>query len=128
LKNEYKMKILTKKILLIFTVIISFCSCENTPSRPSGAIDEQTMAKILAEIHFTESKVSRLSFRDNDSSMVVYKVLEEKILKKYQTDTVRYRASYNYYVTKPETMIQIYDNAIKNIEEMRKNSQKSLKK
>ncbi len=122
------MKILTKKILLIFASILLLGSCENGQNRPSGAIDEETMSRILAEIHFTESKVSRLSFQDNDSSMVVYKVLEEQVLKKYKTDTIRYRASYNYYVTKPEKMIKIYDEAIKNIEEMRQNSRKTLKK
>ncbi len=122
------MKILTKKILLIFASILLLGSCENGQNRPSGAIDEETMSRILAEIHFTESKVSRLSFQDNDSSMVVYKVLEEQVLKKYKTDTIRYRASYNYYVTKPEKMIKIYDEAIKNIEEMRQKSRKTLKK
>jgi hypothetical protein len=39
---------------------------------------------------------------------------------KYKTDTARYRASYNYYVTNPEQMTKLYGNVLSNLEELKK--------
>ena len=110
------MKTLTKKIFLCLGIISGILACDTEPNQPKNTIDEQTMADILAEIHLTEAKVSRLSFRDYDSTKVAYKELERQILAKYKTDTARYRASYNYYITKPEVMIEIYDQTLRNLE------------
>lgn len=111
---------LTKKIFLVLGMILILLACDNRPSRPKDAIDEVTMAKILAEIHLAEAKVSRLSFKDYDSTKIAYKYLEQQIMAKYKTDTARYRASYNYYVTNPEQMTNIYDNVLTNVEELKK--------
>ena len=119
-RNEYKVKILTKKILLVLGIILMLLACDNRPTRPKDAIDEATMAKILAEIHLTEARVSRLSFKDYDSTKLAYKFLEQQIMIKYKTDTARYRASYNYYVTNPEQMTKLYENVLKNLEELKK--------
>jgi hypothetical protein len=119
-RNEYKVKILTKKILLVLGIILMLLACDNRPTRPKDAIDEATMAKILAEIHLTEARVSRLSFKDYDSTKLAYKFLEQQIMIKYKTDTARYRASYNYYVTNPEQMTKLYENVLKNLDELKK--------
>lgn len=111
---------LTKKIFLVLGMVLILLACDNRPSRPKDAIDEVTMAKILAEIHLAEAKVSRLSFKDYDSTKIAYKYLEQQIMAKYKTDTARYRASYNYYVTNPEQMTNIYDNVLTNVEELKK--------
>lgn len=111
---------LTKKIFLVLGIILTLLACDDRPNRPKDAIDEATMAKILAEIHLTEAKVSRLSFKDYDSTKIAYKYLEQQIMIKYKTDTARYRASYNYYVTNPEQMTKLYDNVLKNVEELKK--------
>lgn len=95
-------------------------ACDNNAKTPKGAIDKKIMAKILAEIHLVESKVSRLSLQDYDSTKIAYKQLERQVLAKYKTDTAKYRASYNYYVTNPEVMIEIYDETLVNLEEMKK--------
>jgi hypothetical protein len=113
-------KILTKKILLVLGIILMLLACYNRPTRPKDAIDEATMAKILAEIHLTEARVSRLSFKDYDSTKLAYKFLEQQIMIKYKTDTARYRASYNYYVTNPEQMTKLYENVLKNLDELKK--------
>ncbi|AFK03443.1 hypothetical protein Emtol_2305 [Emticicia oligotrophica DSM 17448] len=119
-ENEDKPKMLTKKIFLLLGTILILLGCNNQPSKPKDAIDEATMAKILAEIHITEARVSRLSFQAYDSTKVVYKFYEQQIMAKYKTDTARYRASYNYYVTNPEQMTKLYEQVIKNIEELKK--------
>jgi uncharacterized lipoprotein NlpE involved in copper resistance len=111
---------LTKKIFMLLGIILILLACDNRPSRPKDAIDEATMAKILAEIHLTEAKVGRLSFKDYDSTKFAYKYLENQIMIKYKTDTARYRASYNYYVTNPEQMTKLYENVLKNLEELKK--------
>ncbi len=114
------MKTLTKKIFLFLSIFSVVLGCDSKADLPKNALDEQTMSNILAEIHLAEAKVSRLSFRDYDSTKVAYKELERQILTKYKTDTARYRASYNYYVTKPEAMVEIYDQTLKNLEDLKK--------
>lgn len=103
-------------------------ACDDSSKTPKGAIDRKTMAKILADIHLVEAKVSRLSLQDYDSTKIAYKELEQQVMKKYKTDTSTYRASYNYYVTNPELMTSIYDETLANLEEMRKQNQKKQKK
>jgi hypothetical protein len=127
LKNEDKVKILTKKIFLLLGLTL-MVACDDSSKTPKGAIDRKTMAKILADIHLVEAKVSRLSLQDYDSTKIAYKELEQQVMKKYKTDTSTYRASYNYYVTNPELMTSIYDETLANLEEMRKQNQKKQKK
>jgi hypothetical protein len=110
----------TKKIFLLLSLISILLGCGKHSDKPKDALDPKTMAKILADIHLIEAKVSRLSFQDYDSTKVVYKELERQIMVKYKTDTARYRASYNYYVTNPEAMTAIYDQTLKNLEEIKK--------
>jgi hypothetical protein len=111
---------LTKKIFLLLGTILILLACGTQPSPPKDAIDKATMAKILADIHLIEAKVSRLSFQDYDSTKIAYKELERQIMVKYKTDTARYRASYNYYVTNPDLMTAIYDDVLKNLEDVKK--------
>jgi hypothetical protein len=128
LKNEDKVKILTKKIFFLLGITLMTIACDNDSKIPKGAIDRKTMAKMLADIHLVEAKVSRMTFQDYDSTKVAYKELELQVMKKYKTDTATYRASYNYYVTNPELMTSIYDETLANLEAMRKQNKKKLKK
>jgi hypothetical protein len=99
-------KILTKKIFLYLGIILVIIACSDEPKAPVNVIDEKTMSNILAEIHLTEAKVSRLSFQAYDSTKVAYSELERRIMLKYKIDTARYKASYKFYITNPETILE----------------------
>lgn len=109
---------LTKKIFLTLGIILVIIACSDGSDAPKNVIDEQTMSKILADIHLTESKTSRLSFRVYDSTKVAYDELERRLMIKYKTDTTRYKVSYKFYMTNPERMVRIYDETLKILKDM----------
>lgn len=111
---------LTKKIFLLLGTILVIFACSDTPKAPADVIDKETMSKILADIHLIESKAGRMSFQAYDSTKVAYNELERRVLLKYKTDTTRYKASYKFYVANPESMVKIYDETLKILEEMKK--------
>ncbi|WP_394993806.1 DUF4296 domain-containing protein [Emticicia sp.] len=118
---------LTKKIFLPLGIILAIIACTNTLTAPDNVIDEQTMSKILADIHLIEAKSSRLSFQAYDSTKVAYNELERRVMVKYKTDTTRYKASYKFYVTNPESMIRIYDETLKILKDMEEKRKKLRK-
>lgn len=122
------MKILTKKIFLILSIIFGLIACGDDSDIPADIIDEQTMSKILADIHILESKASRLSFQAYDSTKVAYNEKERLIMIKYKIDTTRYKASYKFYMTNPENMVRIYDETLKILKEMEDKKKEENKK
>lgn len=118
---------LTKKIFLPLGIILAIIACTDTLTAPDNVIDEKTMSKILADIHLIEAKSSQLSFQAYDSTKVVYNELERRVMVKYKTDTTRYKASYKFYVTNPESMIRIYDETLKILKDMEEKRKKLRK-
>lgn len=123
LKNEVTLKKESKKIFVIFGFIFVL-ACKGLPKPPEGTIDENTMAKMLADIHLTEAKVSRMNFRGFDSSMVAFQVLEADIYKKYKTDSITYKKSYDFYASNPQYLTLIYEESVKILEQQQKESKK----
>jgi hypothetical protein len=101
-------KILTKKIFFLL-IIILLTQCSSSPSIPKGIIETETMAQILADIHLTESKLSKVSFQSYDSSKVAFRELERRIFEKYKVDSLTYKKSYDFYANHPEYMVQVYE-------------------
>ncbi|MFT4033146.1 MAG: DUF4296 domain-containing protein [Siphonobacter sp.] len=100
-----------KKILLFIGLSISL-SCSNGQKPPESLIDKDRMVLILKDIHLAEQQVSNYHLRSQDSSMVVFQALENKILKKYEADTGSYRSSYRYYVTQANDFKEIYQGVL----------------
>ncbi len=109
-------------------MIFGLIACGDGSDVPADIIDEQTMAKILADIHILESKASRLSFQAYDSTKVAYNEMEHRIMIKYKIDTTRYKASYKFYMTNPENMVRIYDETLKILKEMEEKKKEENKK
>lgn len=116
------MKISTKKIIFLITIVL-FVRCSTLPTPPSGTIEVDKMAQILAEVHLTESKLSKLSFQNYDSSKVAYRELESRLFKKYSVDSLTYRKSFDFYTTQPEYMVKIYEKVDKILDEKKKKKQ-----
>lgn len=122
IKNEDKVKFSTKKIFFLTTIVL-FVGCSTLPTPPNGTIEVDKMAEILAEVHLTESKLSKLSFQNYDSSKVAYRELEKRLFKKYSVDSLTYRKSFDFYTTQPEYMVKIYEKVDKILEEKKKKKQ-----
>ena len=96
-----------KKLFLV-VLIVFFYSCSDTIKKPANLLPEDKMRDILINIHIAEGKVALLSMQE-DSSKILYKNLTEKIFKKYKTDSLTFKKSYEYYSTfEGEKMEKIY--------------------
>ncbi len=84
--------------------------------RPDKLVPTDQMADILTEVHLAEARVSRMALTSIDSSNIVYKRLENQIIKKYQLDTAVYRKSYIFYSSHPREMETIYQQVTKNLQ------------
>lgn len=102
-------------ILLIFG--LTACSSDE---KPKNLIDESTMANIMTDIHLIESEINNLRLQHIDSSVFIYQKLKVKILKKYNTDTAVFNASFKYYILNPDKMKPIYAEVKKKLEEAKK--------
>jgi len=119
-------KILTKKIFLYLGIILVIFACNDELKAPVDVVDEQTMSKILAEIHLIEAKAGRLQIQNYDSTKVAFAELERRVMLKYKIDTARYKASYKYYILNPDNMVKIYDQTLKILEEMKEAKKKKI--
>ena len=96
-----------RKMLLCLLICLAV-SCIERPKPPSGTLSQAEMVQILTDIHIAEGKTSRLSFRSQDSSKVMFKKFEQDILNKYHTDTTTYRKSVQFYLENTSYMDEIY--------------------
>ena len=113
-----KKKVWNKNKIILIIVWIFSCSSDEKP--PQDILGQEKMASILTDIHIAEARVGRLQLRSSDSSLMVYNELKEDIWKKQKVDTLVYKKSYDYYMTHPNQMSQIYEKVKKQIEEKEK--------
>ncbi|MDI9866291.1 DUF4296 domain-containing protein [Flectobacillus sp. DC10W] len=99
--------------ILLLIGLLSACS---TSDKPDNLIPEDKMIRLLEEVHIAENQVNNLHMGSADSSLVVYKGLEKEIFKKYGVDTAIYRASFKYYVARPEQFKTMYTKVVKDLE------------
>lgn len=96
-----------KKVFL-FTVTLIVFSCGGKEEIPKDILSEAQMVDFLIDIRLAEGKVSNLTL-SNDSSTILFKVLEDQIFADHQLDSSVYMTSYNYYLLNPEKFLRITD-------------------
>lgn len=99
-----------KKVGIKLVIIWLVLGCN---SKPKGLISENNMSEIIADLKVLDAKMDNLYLRNIDSSRVVYKHLQQRVFEKYETDSVTYGLSYDYYLKKKSTLLKIYENAEK---------------
>lgn len=81
-------------------------ACEN--ERMSEALlSEDTMVKVLIDIHMTEGIASALPI-SYDSSQVLYSLMEKEVFLKHEVADSVFTQSMRYYLQYPAVMDQIY--------------------
>jgi hypothetical protein len=103
----------------IILLVVGLTAC-SSDEKPKNLIDESTMANIMTDIHLIESEINNLRLQHIDSSVFIYQKLKVKMLKKYNTDTVVFNASFKYYILNPDKMKPIYAEVKKKLEEAKK--------
>lgn len=110
---------------LSFLIFIIFACKPKNDKKPDILISKSKMAKILAEIHELEGKISRLGIVNTDSSNFIYRKYEAQIFKKFEVDTSAYYQSFKYYLINPEDFTEIYRETVDILKE--NNKQDSIK-
>ncbi|MBO3700835.1 DUF4296 domain-containing protein [Roseivirga sp. E12] len=96
-----------KKVFL-FTVALVVFSCGKKEQIPDSILSEAQMVDLLIDIRMAEGKVSTLTL-NNDSSAILFKVLEDEIFTEHDIDSTTYMTSYNYYLLNPAKFLRITD-------------------
>ncbi|MDX1902936.1 MAG: DUF4296 domain-containing protein [Thermonemataceae bacterium] len=88
-------------------MFLGLWACNTATDKPKNLIEAPKMVRILTDIHLAESQISQ-HLKANDSSYLLYKGFEEKILKKYKISPSDYEQSYAYYLAHIEDFEKIY--------------------
>ena len=103
----------------IILLMIGLAAC-SSDDKPKNLIDQNTMVNIMTDIHLIEAEINNIHLQHQDSSVFMYQKLKVKMLKKYNTDTSVFNASFKYYVLNPDKMKPIYSEVKKKLEEIKK--------
>ena len=103
----------------IITLIIGLTAC-SSDKKPENLIDQSTMVNIMTDVHLLEAEINNLHLQHQDSAVFMYQKLKVKMLKKYNTDSSVFNASFKYYILNPDKMKPIYVEVKKKLEEIKK--------
>jgi Domain of unknown function (DUF4296) len=84
-------------------------------AEPANLVDEDKMADILAEVHLSEARISKMGIVSVDTSALLFKRLQTKTLKKFDVDTATYTQSFVYYSSRPAKLAKIYEQVIEKL-------------
>ncbi|MFT6828923.1 MAG: hypothetical protein ACJAZV_002217 [Roseivirga sp.] len=96
-----------KKVFLLAVSFFVF-SCGEKEEIPEWLLSETQMVELLVDFRVAEGKVENLNIK-NDSSALLFKILERKLFEEHQIDTTIYKNSYQYYILHPEKAVGIFD-------------------
>ena len=103
--------------IIALTLWLTSCSSNE---KPKNLIDESTMVNIMTDIHLMEAEINNIHLQHQDSSVFMYQKMRVQLLKKYNTDTAVFRASFKYYILNPGKMKPIYVEVKKKLEAVKK--------
>lgn len=95
----------------LFRLIFCLCllSCQQQPDDlPANMVPQQTMVRILADIHTAEALIER-NVSYPDTAQVIYAEEHAEILEKYGVEQEAFRETYEYYLTNLEEMDKLYE-------------------
>ena len=93
-----------KNLIWTVMVLLSVFSCGEALQKPDHILDEDKMAELIADFAINEQTFA-IGGNINSENATRY------ILKKYNIKAELFTESYQYYMTKPDTMQDIFDQA-----------------
>ena len=93
---------------LLMIGLILGCKEKEKSIQPEGLLESETMVAILKDVYLTEARVSALTV-NYDSSKQLFDLVEEDILRRYETSDSVYLMSMQYYLEHPEELRIIFE-------------------
>jgi hypothetical protein len=87
------------------------CSSDRVPE---SVMTEEQMINYLVELHIAESAVQNLRLK-SDSAVVVFSVVEKRLLKEHNITDSTFVKSYNFYLQNPDKLESIYSAVVDTI-------------
>jgi len=98
----------------LFAILILFIlpSCmEPVEQKPSYILSEDSMVRIMIDIHLLEAATAQKSL-PRDSSILVYLLYEKDLFKKYGINDSIYKKNLDYYSSHPTYMLAVYEKVV----------------
>ncbi|QKJ29701.1 DUF4296 domain-containing protein [Mucilaginibacter mali] len=95
-----------------FLIILVLASCLSEESVPNNVIQEDRMTGLMVELHLVDGDL----FNIQQTPDTIYKYSMgryQAAFKKYRTDSVQFKKSFNWYVKHPIKLDEVCDNVIK---------------
>lgn len=108
-----------KRLLALFFLIIFFAAC-NSAGVPDGIIRQDSMIKVLTDIHLIDGYAS-VNYADSGKLKIA--AMYRAVYKKYGTDSVQVRKSLEFYTSHPDKLQAVYEKVNSNLQEMEKAEQ-----
>ncbi len=96
------------KNIFLIVLFAAVLGCSEKAEKPKDLISSDEMALILVDIHKLEAKLANLRV-SNDSMRKVYNTFEREMLVEHGTNREAYSRSYEYYISQPKLMEEIYE-------------------
>jgi hypothetical protein len=92
---------------IFFAFLFCSTSCGTKRGREQGILSHSEMVHALMEVYITEQKVTALTL-PRDSSAILFKKLNERVLDSLHVQDSVLKKSYNYYLDRPQELEDIY--------------------
>ena|ERR1700761_7185548 len=103
-----------KYIILFFLVSMFLAACGGDNKIPADIIDPKVMVNLLTEVHIVDGRL--YNYTQTPDTLRKYGAQKYlSLFKKYRTDSLQFRKSLQYYSTKPDELLAIYDQIIVNL-------------
>src|SRR5580704_15598855 len=100
---------------LFFSLLLFLYACGGN-NVPSDIIQPNEMTALLTQVHITDG--SMYNVMQVPDSLYKYGTAKYlKIFKDFHTDSVQFKKSMQYYTTKPELLVSIYDVVVVNLKQ-----------
>ena len=96
---------------MALTVLLAACQRPEEPVAPQKLLAKPDFARLLMELHLTESRIdaARLS---RDSSVALFEQVKDSLLQAHQTDDSVFQQTYRYYSIHGKDLQEVYDAVI----------------
>jgi len=101
-----------------FFIALLFAACSNEVAKtekPKPFIDEEKMAEVLIDLHLAEATLSPMMPNAYDSAALFTIKNMKGVLEKHQIVDSVFRKNFDYYITQPEKLAEIYDQVIQEL-------------
>ncbi|GAB3935255.1 DUF4296 domain-containing protein [Mucilaginibacter myungsuensis] len=100
---------------LFFLAMLVLASCTEGEKVPADLIDEERMTVLLANVHVIDGDLVTTP-QQGDSLFRYGMGYYVEMFRKHNTDTAKFRKSFEWYIKHPIQLNKMYDNVIKILE------------